>query len=116
MNDKSLGMAESFLGSISPEVAFARRWILVGCLALLQLPFAMADSLDEIKADLANCGNCSLRTLLQARLNYRLKMVQAAETTTSSIAGSGPGTSSGTRSMLARDAGPMTSKAGAIRG
>src|SRR5262249_32698558 len=90
------------------------RWILAGCLASLLLPLAIgADSLDEIKADLANCGNCPYRNLLQASLNYRLKMVQAAETSTSSIAGSVPGTSSRARSLMAGAAGGMTSRAGA---
>ena len=99
----------------SRMVAF--RWILVGCFALLQLPFAvMADSLDEIKADLASCKNCRQRTLLEARLNYRLKMVQDSETTTAGIAGSVPGTSSGARRMTAGAAGSMASNAGAGSG
>jgi hypothetical protein len=86
----------------------------VACLAVLLSPLAIrADSLDEIKADLATCGNCSHRTLLQARLNYRLKMVQAAELTTASIAGSVPGTSSTARNGIASAAGSMTSRAGA---
>ena len=72
------------------------RWTLAGCCALLLLPLAVtADSLDDIKADLANCRNCRHRTLLEARLNYRLKMVQAGQMSTAAIAGSVPGTSSG---------------------
>src|SRR5690348_717963 len=107
MNDKLLCVAFARL------IQTAFRWMLIGCFAFLQLPFAArADSLDEIKADLANCRNCTLRTLLEARLNYRLKMVQAAQLTTAGIAGSVPGTSSVARSGMATAAGAMTSRAG----
>ena len=55
------------------------RWIVSGCFAMtLALPVRAFDSLDEIKADLAKCKNCPHRMLLQARLNYRLKMIQYA--------------------------------------
>ena len=94
-----------------------RRWILAGCCALLLLPFTVAaDSLDEIKADLANCRTCRYRTLLEARLNYRLKMVQAAQMTTSAIAGSVPGTSSTARHAMAGAAGSLMGNAGAGSG
>jgi hypothetical protein len=94
-----------------------RRWILAGCCALFLLPFAVsADSLDEIRADLAGCRTCRYRTLLEARLNYRLKMVQAAQLTTAGVAGSVPGTSSVARSAMAGAAGGMMSNAGAGSG
>lgn len=45
-------------------------WIVSGCFALaLALPVRAFDTLDDIKADLANCKNCPHRTLIQARLN-----------------------------------------------
>src|SRR6476661_1882236 len=93
------------------------RWILAVCCAVLLLPFAVAaDSLDEIKADLANCGNCRYRTLLEARLNYRLKMVQASQLTTSGIVGSVPGTDSRMRTAMSGAAGSLMSNAGAGSG
>ena len=126
MNDMSLP-AESYLASTFPPAAAGDlqfsantvrfRWILVACFALLQLPVpVMADSLDEIKADLANCRTCRQRTLLEARLNYRLKMVQASEMTIAGVAGSVPGTSSGARRLMAGAAGSMASNAGAGSG
>jgi hypothetical protein len=93
------------------------RRILAGCCVLLLLPLGViADSLDEIKADLANCRSCRYRTLLQARVNYRLKMVQASQLTTAGIAGSVPGTSSATRSFMAGAAGSLMGNAGAGSG
>jgi hypothetical protein len=92
----------------------AYRWIVAGCCALLLLPLGVtADSLDEIKADLANCGKCQHRTLLEARVNYRLKMVQASQSSTARIAGSVPGTSSAARHVMAGAAGSLTTSAGA---
>jgi hypothetical protein len=89
------------------------RWIVSGCFALaLALPVRAFDALDEIKADLANCKNCPHRTLLQARLNYRLKMIQYAETGISGIAGSVPGMSSGARQAFAGIAGSIATNAG----
>jgi len=88
--------------------------MLAGCCALLLLPLTVtADSLDEIRADLASCGNCRYRTLLEARLNYRLKMVQAAQLTTAGVAGRVPGTSAVARNGMAGAAGSLTSNAGA---
>jgi hypothetical protein len=93
------------------------RRILAACCALLLWPLGVtADSLDEIKADLAKCGNCRYRTLLEARLNYRLKMVQASQLTTAGIAGSVPGTSSAARRVMAGAAGSLASNAGAGSG
>jgi len=92
------------------------RWILAGC-ALLLLPFGVtADSLDEIKADLANCRTCSYRTLLQARVNYRLKMVQASQSMAANVMRSVPGTSSAARNVTSNAAGALTSNAGAGSG
>lgn len=89
------------------------RWIVGGCFALaLALPARAFDTLEEIKADLAKCKNCPHRTLLQARLNYRLKMVQQLETGVAGIARSVPGTSSGARQMMSGVAGSMASNAG----
>ena len=89
------------------------RWIVSGCFALaLALPMRAFDSLDGIKADLANCKNCAHRTLLQARLNYRLKMIQYAETGMAGIAGSVPGMNSGTRQAIAGISGSAVSNAG----
>jgi len=91
--------------------------MLAGCCAFLLLPLGLtADSLDEIKADLANCKTCRYRTLLEARLNYRLKMVQASQLTTAGIVGSVPGTSSTMRSAVSGAAGSMASNAGAGSG
>src|SRR2546430_2054832 len=60
----------------------ATRWMVAGCFAFaLASPVRAVDSLDAIRADLANCKgppSCLHRTLLQARLNYRLKMIQVA--------------------------------------
>jgi hypothetical protein len=92
------------------------RWIL-GCCALLVLPFTVtADSLDEIRADLASCRNCRERRLLEARVNYRLKMVQASQLTTAGIAGRVPGTSSAARRVMANAAGSLAGNAGAGSG
>ena len=89
------------------------RWIASGCFALaLALPARAFDALDEIKADLANCKNCPHRTLLQARLNYRLKMIQYAETGMAGMAGSIPGMNSGTRQAIAGISGSAASNAG----
>ena len=89
------------------------RWMLSGCFALaLALPMRAFDSLNGIKADLANCKNCPHRTLLQARLNYRLKMIQYAETGMAGIAGSVPGMNSGTRQAIAGISGSAVSNAG----
>jgi hypothetical protein len=89
------------------------RWIVSGCFALaLALPVRAFDTLDEIKASLANCKNCPHRTLLQARLHYRLKMIQQLEIGVGGIAGSVPGTSSGARQMMTGIAGSMASNAG----
>jgi hypothetical protein len=89
------------------------RWIVSGCFAIaLALPVQAFDNLDQIKAELANCRNCPHRTLLQARLNYRLKIVQQGELAVASIAGSVPGTSSGARQAMAGAAGSMASNAG----
>jgi hypothetical protein len=89
------------------------QWIVSGCFALaLALPLRALDALDEIKADLANCKNCPHRTLLQARLNYRLKMIQYAETGMAGIAGSVPGMDSRTRGAIAGISGTMVSNAG----
>src|SRR2546428_22322 len=63
----------------------ATRWMVAGCFAFaLASPVRAVDSLDAIRADLANCKgppSCLHRTLLQARLNYLLKMIQMAEVT-----------------------------------
>src|SRR5437879_2788283 len=90
------------------------RWIVNGCFFVLALvsPMRAFDALDEIKADLANCKNCPHRTLLQARLNYRLKMIQYAETGMAGIAGSVPGMNSGTRQAIAGISGRVASNAG----
>jgi hypothetical protein len=98
-------------------ISMTFRWILAGCCALLLLPFGVtADSLDEIKADLVKCRNCQYRTLLEARLNYRLKMVQASEMSTAGNARSVPGTSSAARNVMAGAAGSLASNAGAGSG
>ena len=90
------------------------RWMISGCFALvLALPVRAFDALGEIKADLANCKNCPHRTLLQARLNYRLKMIQYAETGMAGMAGSVPGMNSGTRQAIAGISGSAASNAGA---
>lgn len=89
------------------------KWIGSGLLTLaLASPVRAFDTLDEIKADLANCRNCPHRTLLQARLNYRLKMIQYAENGISGIAGSVPGMSSTVRGALGGIAGTMASNSG----
>ena len=62
---------------------------------------------------LANCKNCPHRTLLQARLNYRLKMVQALETGADGIMRGVPGTSTGARQVVAGIADAAGSNAGA---
>src|SRR5262249_35997248 len=104
-------------GAAGAEASMTVRWIVAGCCALLLLPFGVtADSLDEIKADLANCGKCQHRTLLEARLNYGLKMVQASQVGTARIAGSVPGTSSAARNVMAGAAGSLTGNAGASSG
>jgi hypothetical protein len=94
----------------------AARWMVAGCFALaLASPVRAVDSLDDIKADLANCKgppSCLHRTLLQARLNYRLKMIQMAEVTMGSIAGSVPGASADLRRAVAGLAGAMAGNAG----
>jgi len=93
------------------------RWIVSGCFALaLASPMRAFDTLEGIKADLANCKNCPHRTLLQARLNYRLKMIQYAETGMAGIAGSVPGMNSGTRQAIAGISGSAASNAGAGMG
>ena len=90
-----------------------KQWIVSGCFVLaLALPVRAFDTLNEIKADLANCKNCPHRTLLQARLNYRLKIVQQGEIAVAGIAGSVPGTSTGARQFMTGVAGSMTSNAG----
>jgi hypothetical protein len=91
------------------------RWIVSGCFALaLALPIRAFDSLNEIKASLANCkSNCRHRTLLQARLNYRLKMVQALETGADGIMRGVPGTSTGARQAMAGIADSVGNNAGA---
>jgi hypothetical protein len=89
------------------------QWIVGGWLALaLALPVRAFDNLDQIKADLASCRNCPHRTLLQARLNYRLKMIQYAETGVAGMAGSVPGMNSGTRQAIAGISGSAVSSAG----
>ena len=89
------------------------RWMVSGCFVLaFASPVRAFDTLDEIKASLANCKNCPHRTLLQARLNYRLKMVQQLETRVAGIAGSVPGMSSGARQTMSGIAGSMASNAG----
>ena len=90
------------------------RWIVSGCFALaLVLPVRAFDTLDEIKASLANCKNCPHRTLLQARLNYRLKMVQALETGADGIMRGVPGMSTGARQVMAGIADAAGTNAGA---
>jgi hypothetical protein len=77
------------------------------------------DSLDDIRADLANCKgppSCLHRTLLQARLNYRLKMIQMAEITMGSIAGSVPGASADLRRAVSGLAGALAGNAGGSGG
>ncbi len=89
------------------------RWIVSGCFALaLALPVRAFDTLDEIKADLANCKNCPHRTLLQARLNYRLKIVQQGELAVASTVSRVPGTNSGARQAMAGISGSALSNAG----
>jgi hypothetical protein len=93
------------------------RWMIGGCFVLaLTLPVRAFDALGEIKADLANCKNCPHRTLLQARLNYRLKMIQYAETGMAGMAGSVPGMNSGTRQAIAGISGSAASNAGSGMG
>jgi len=90
------------------------RCVVSGCFALaLASPMRALDTLDEIKADLSNCKNCPHHTLLQARLNYRLKMIQYAETGMAGIAGSVPGMNSGTRQAIAGISGSVVGNAGA---
>jgi hypothetical protein len=91
------------------------RWMISGCFVLaLASPVRAFDSLDEIKASLANCKSlCRHRTLLQARLNYRLKMVQALETGADGIMRGVPGTSTGARQAVAGIADAAGSNAGA---
>lgn len=90
------------------------QWMASGCFALaVALPARAFDSLDEVKASLANCkSNCRHRTLLQARLNYRLKMIQYAETGMAGIAGKVPGMTAGARNVIAGISGSMASNAG----
>jgi hypothetical protein len=93
------------------------RWMASGCFVLaLAWPVRAFDALDEIKADLAKCKNCPHRTLLQARLNYRLKMIQYAETGMAGMAGSVPGMNSGTRQAIAGISGAAASNAGSAVG
>ncbi len=89
------------------------QWMVSGCFALaLALPARAFDSLAEIKASLANCkSNCRHRTLLEARLNYRLKMVQYAETGMAGMAGRA-GMTSGARNAIAGISGAAASNAG----
>lgn len=90
------------------------KWIVSGFVGVtLALPVRAFDALDEIKSDLAKCRNCQHRTLLQARLNYRLKMIQYAETGMGATAGSVPGMNSGTRQTVAGISGTAASNAGA---
>ncbi len=91
------------------------QWIVSGCFALaLALASPMrADTRDEIKADLANCQNCRDRTLLEARLNYRLKMIQYLATGIAETVGTVPGTSAGDQNAFAAISGTMAANAGA---
>jgi hypothetical protein len=94
-----------------------KQWIVSGCFALALASPMRADTLDELKASLANCKNCLLRPLLQARLNYRLKMIQYAEIGVAGIAGSVPGMTAGARNAFAGISGAAASIAGsAIQG
>ncbi len=78
------------------------RWIVAVCFTwVLASPVRAFDSLDDIKADLAKCSGCLHRNLLQARLNYRFKMIQAAETSMAGIAGRVPGTDTRMRGAVA---------------
>jgi hypothetical protein len=88
------------------------QWIVSGCFALALASPMRADTLDEIKASLANCKNCLHRTLLQARLNYRLKMIQYAETGAAGIAGTVPGMTAGARNAFGAISGSMATNAG----
>ncbi|PYT26962.1 MAG: hypothetical protein DMG58_21375 [Acidobacteria bacterium] len=94
----------------------ATRWMVAGRFAFaLASPVRAVDSLDAIRADLANCKgppSCLHRTLLQARLNYRLKMIQMAEVTMGSIASSVPGASADLRRAVAGVAGTLAGNAG----
>src|SRR5665213_1032983 len=88
------------------------QWIVSGCFTLALASSMRAATLDEIKASLSNCKNCPNRTLLQARLNYRLKMIQYSETGVAGIAGSVPGMTAGARNAFAGISGTMASNAG----
>jgi hypothetical protein len=89
------------------------RWIVAGCFTwALASPVMAFDSLGEIKADLAKCSGCLHRNLLQARLNYRLKMIQAAEISMAGIAGRVPGTDTRMRGAVAGVAGNLAANAG----
>ena len=89
------------------------RWIVAGCFTwALASPVRAFDSLDDIKADLAKCSGCLHRNLLQARLNYRFKMIQAAETSMAGIAGRVPGTDTRMRGAVAGVAGNLAANAG----
>src|SRR5437879_3951825 len=91
------------------------RWMVAGCFAFALASPVTGASLDEIKADLANCKgppSCLHRTLLEARLNYRLKMIQMAEITMGSIARSVPGASADLRRAVAGLSGALAANAG----
>jgi hypothetical protein len=96
----------------------AARWMVAGCFAwALTSPVRAVDSLDDIKADLANCKgppSCLHRTLLQARLNYRLKIIQMAEIAMGSIARSVPGASADLRRAVTGLAGTLAGNAGGM--
>jgi hypothetical protein len=89
------------------------QWIVTGYFALALTSPMRADTLDGIKASLGSCRNCLNRTLLQARLNYRLKMIQYAEAGTSGVAGSVPGMTAGARNAFAGITGSIVANAGA---
>ncbi len=89
------------------------RWIVAVCFTwVLASPVRAFDSLDDIKADLAKCSGCLHRNLLQARLNYRFKMIQAAETSMAGIAGRVPGTDTRMRGAVAGVASNLAANAG----
>ena len=93
------------------------QWIVSGCFALALASPMRADTLDELRASLANCKNCPDRPLLQARLNYRLKMIQYSETGVAGMAGSVPGMTAGARNAFAGISGAAARIAGsAIQG
>ncbi|MGB6267023.1 MAG: hypothetical protein WBF56_14890 [Candidatus Acidiferrales bacterium] len=89
------------------------QWIVSVCFALAFASPMGADTRDEIKADLANCQNCRDRTLLEARLNYRLKMIQYIATGIGQTVGTVPGTSAGDQNAFAAISGTMAANAGA---